>query len=99
MYQLFDFKEEIDMHISKMVPIIIKDKSESFKKYFYRLPIYQLDAKISKSHNIFKEKYFIYIRSNKVFISKKINKDLFDYVEIVDGIKIVRMLKLKQIFK
>jgi len=98
MYQSYDFKKEIDTHIDKKIPIELKDKSSTFKKYLFKLPIFQLEKKINKSHKLFDEDYFMIIKSNVVFVAKKIGKERFDYIEIVDGLKFIRKLKLNQIF-
>lgn len=99
MYQSYDFKKEIDTHIDKKIPIELKDKSEIFKNYLFKLPIYQLDKKITKSHKIFEEDYFMIIKFSMVFVAKKIGEEKFDHIEIIDGLKFIRKLKLNQIFK
>ena len=99
MYQFYDFKKEVDVHIDKKVPIDLNDKSSTFKKYLFKLTIFQLDNTITKSHKLFEEDYFIFIKSNVVFVSKKIGEERFDYIEILDGLKFIRKLKLKQLFK
>ena len=98
MYQSYDFKKEVDTHIDKKIPIELKDKSKQFIKYIFKLPIFQLEKKITKSHRLFEKDYFIFIKSNAVFVAKKIGKERFDYIEILDGLKFVRKLKLNQIF-
>jgi len=98
MYQSYDFKKEIDIHIDKKIPIELKDKSFTFKNYLFKLLIFQLEDKITKSHKLFEEDYFMFIKSNVVFVAKKIGKERFDYIEILDGLKFVRKLKLDQLF-
>ena len=99
MYQSYDFKKEIDTHIDKKIPIELKDRSSAFKNYLFKLPIFQLDDRIVKSHKLFYEDYFIFIKSNVVFVAKKIDEEKFDYIEILNGLKFIRKLKLKQLFK
>jgi len=99
MYQSYDFKKEVDTHIDKKIPIELKDKSVQFANYLFKLPIFQLEKKITKSHRLFDEDYFMFIKSNDVFVAKKIGKERFDYIEILDGLRFVRKLKLNQIFK
>lgn len=98
MYQPYDFKQEVDMHIDKKIPIELKDKSKSFANYLFMLPIFHLNVRITKSHKLFEEDYFMFIKSNIVFVAKKIGKEKFDYIEIFDGLKFIRKLKLDQIF-
>jgi len=98
MYQSYDFKKEIDIHIDKKIPILLKDKSKTFKNYLFKLPIFQLETRITKSHKLFEEDYFMFIKSNVVFVAKKIGIERFDYIEILDGLKFVRKLKLNQLF-
>jgi len=98
-YQSYDFKQDLDMHIDKKIPIELKSKSSLFIEYLFKLKIFQLDSKIKKSHGLFEEYYFIFIKSNIVFVAKKIGEERFDHIEIHDGLKIIRKLKLKQIFK
>lgn len=99
MYQLYDFKKEIDTHIDRKITIILKDKSKSFKAYLKKMKIFQLDKKITKSHEIFSEDYFIFLKSNVVFVAKKTGIEKFDSVEISDGLKFIRKLKLNQLFE
>ena len=98
MYQSYDFKKEIDIYIDKKILIELKDKSSTFKNYLFKLLIFQLEDKITKSHKLFEEDYFMFIKSNVVFVAKKIGKERFDYIEILDGLKFVRKLKLDQLF-
>lgn len=99
MYQSYDFKKEIDTHIDRKIPINLEEKSSNFRTYLFKLKMFQLEGRISKSHEIFEEDYFIFIKSNAVFIAKKIGQEKFDYIEISDGLKFIRRLKLKQLFK
>lgn len=102
-YQIYDFKKEVDIHINKKVKISLPDKSISFKKYLFNLKLFQLDKKIPKNHDIFNENYFLFINNHVLYVAKRIESnvlldDKFDYIEIKNGIKIIRKLKLKNIF-
>jgi hypothetical protein len=99
MYQLYDFKQELDIHIDKKIPITLKDKNSTFIKYLFKLNIFKLDKRITKSHELFQEDYFLFIKSNIIFIAKKIGEERFDNIEVLDGLKTLRKLKLKQLFK
>lgn len=60
--------------------------------------------RIKKDHPIFKEEYFLFMLNSNVYVAKKIeDKNLpeslkFDYVEILNGLKIIRKMKLKKLF-
>jgi hypothetical protein len=99
MYQTYDFKKEVDTHIDKKILIELKSKSAAFKNYLSKLKIFQLDERITKSHDLFQEVYFIFIKSSAVFVAKQIGEERFDHIEVVGGLKFVRKLKLNKIFK
>lgn len=99
MYQIYDFKKEIDLHLRKRIPIVIEEKSESFKNILFRLKFFQLNQKITKSHELFREEYFLFHKNSIVYVAKKIADEKFDYIEIKDGLRHLRLLKLKKIFK
>ena len=98
MYQSYDFKKEVDNHIDRKIPIKLEEKSKNFKKYLFQLKIFQLEKRITKSHELFGEEYFMFIKSNAVFVAKKIAKERFEHIEIIDGLKVIRKMKLKQLF-
>lgn len=100
-YQTYDFVKDVNYHIKNKTQIELKRKSEAFKYYLFKLKLFQLNCRIKKDHPIFNETYFLFIISNNVYVAKKINNDTltFDYVEIIDGIKIIRYMKLKKIFQ
>ena len=98
MYQIYDFKQDIDNHISKKIPIQLSDKSSTFKNYLFKLKLFQLENKIPKNHDIFNEDYFLFIKNHILYIAKRIDDQKFDYMEIKEGIKFIRKLKLKQLF-
>jgi len=97
-YQSYDFLKDLDVHILNMIPIDLEDKSEIFKKYLFKLKLFQLNERIKKTHPIFDENYFLFTKSNFVYVAKKISEAKFDYVEILSGVKIIRKMKLKKIF-
>jgi hypothetical protein len=100
-YQIYDFIKDIDLHIKNKNPINLKNKSEVFKKFLFQMKLFQLTDKIKRSHPLFKEKYFLFILYNIVYIAKKIKNNplTFDYVEITNGLKIIRKIKLKKIYQ
>lgn len=98
-YQPYDFFKDIDIHINNNNPINLDIKSDIFKSYIFKLKIFQLEGKIKNNHPMFNEDYFIFVLGNKVNIAKKLDGNLnFDHIEILNGIKIIRSLKLKKIF-
>ena len=100
-YQIYDFIKDINFHIINKNPIDLKSKSEIFKIFLFKLKNFQLPERIKKDHPLFNEDYFIFILYNSVFVAKKLDNESlkFDYVEIIDGIKIIRKMKLKKLFK
>jgi len=98
-YQSYDFVKDINFHISKSFPIDLSTKSEIFKFYLFKLKLFQLNDRITESHPLFKESYFLFSRFNKVFVAKKLEKDSFHHIEILNGIKIIRKMKLKKLYK
>lgn len=99
-YQIYDFIKDVDFHISKKTPIVLSLKSEAFKFFLFNLKMFSITNKIKKNDPIFNEKYFIFIKYGIVYIAKRLTIDdlLFDYVEIKDGLKIIRYMKMKKIF-
>lgn len=100
-YQIYDFIKDINFHIKNKNPIDLKTKSKRFNFFIFQLKIFQLTDKIKKSHPLFKEKYFLFILFNTVYVAKKIENEplKFDYVELINGLKIIRKIKLKKIFQ
>lgn len=100
-YQIYDFIKDVNFHIQKKTPIDLDKKSNIFKKYLFNLKIFHLTDKINSSHPIFEEKYFIFVLNSTTHVAKKIEGDelKFDYVEILEGLKIIRKLKLKKLFQ
>jgi hypothetical protein len=100
-YQIYDFIKDIDLHIKNKNPINLNNKSEIFKKFLFQMRLFQLTDKIKRSHPLFKEDYFLFILHNIVYIAKKIENDplKFDYVELINGLKIIRKIKLKKIYQ
>jgi hypothetical protein len=100
-YQLYDFIKDINFHIKNKSPINLDSKSNIFKSYLFELRIYNIDNKIKRNHPIFKEEYFLFVLYNVAYVAKKINNDplKFDYVEILNGLKSIRKIKLKKIFE
>ena len=99
MYQVYDFKKEIDHHIKKKIPIVLDDRSDVFLNFLFKLKQFQLNKRITKEHELFQEDYFIFIKSSVAYVAKKISDEKFDYIEIKDGLKYIRRLKLKKLFK
>ena len=99
-YQIYDFLKDINFHIEKKNPINLDTKSDIFKTYLFKLKIFQINGKIKKSETIFEEDYFIFSLYNSVYVAKRLKSETlkFDYIEIVDGLKILRQMKLKKIF-
>lgn len=99
-YQSYDFIKDINFHIRNKNPIDLKLKSKIFKIYLFKLKIFQLNGKIKKDHPIFREEYFIFVLYNIVYIAKREDSDFlkFDYVEILNGLKFIRLMKLKKLF-
>jgi hypothetical protein len=99
-YQSYDFIKDLEFHLTNKQAIDLKEKSEIFKRYLFRLKIFQLNNKrLTMDHPLFNEKYFIFVRFTRVYLSKRLNDNLFDYVEIMNGLKIIRKIKLDKIFK
>jgi hypothetical protein len=100
-YQTYDFVKDVNFHIKNKNPIDLKNKSEIFKSYLFKMPLFQLNDRIKRNHPLFKEEYFLFILFNTVYIAKKIENEplTFDYVEIINGLKIIRKMKLKKLFK
>ena len=73
----------------KLFPILFKLKS------------FQLKDRIKKDHPIFQETYFLFVLFNTVYVAKKIDNETlkFDYVEILNGIRIIRKMKLKKLYQ
>lgn len=99
-YQIYDFIKDINFHINKKNPIVLSSKSEAFKTFLFKLKIFTITNKIKKSDPLFDEDYFIIIMYGVAYIAKRIDGDepKFDYVEIKDGLKIIRLAKMKKIF-
>jgi hypothetical protein len=97
-YQSYDFLKDINFHIKNKNPIDLSSKSDIFKKFLFRLKVFQLNDRIRKDHPIFQEDYFLFILYNTVYVAKKIDIEKFDYIEILNGIRIIRKLKLKKLF-
>lgn len=98
-YQAYDFVKDINFHFINRTPIDLSNKSEIFKQYLFRLKIFQLNQRIKMNHPMFKEDYFIYLLYNKVYAAKKLNDNNFQDVEIINGLKIIRKMKLKKLFQ
>lgn len=100
-YQTYDFIKDINFHIKNKNPIDLKTKSEVFKIFLFKLKLFQLTDKIKRDHPLFNEKYFIFILYNVVYVAKKIENEplKFDYVEVLNGLKTIRKMKLKKIFQ
>lgn len=99
-YQVYDFIKDINFHISRKNPIILSSKSEAFKTFLFKLKIFPITNKIKKSDPLFEEDYFIIIMYGVAYVAKRIDSDepKFDYVEIKDGLKIIRLAKMNKIF-
>lgn len=100
-YQIYDFIKDVNFHIKNKNPIDLKTKSEIFKQFLFKLKCFQLNCRIKKDHPLFDEEYFIFILNNNVYIARKIENDplKFDYVEIINGLRIIRKIKLKKLFQ
>lgn len=98
MYQIFDFKSDVDLHINKNIPINLSNKSNNFKKFLFNLKLFYFNNNtIKMSNSVFSERYFLFFRNHKLYVAKNKNNK-FDYVEIENGIKIIRKMKLRKIF-
>lgn len=100
-YQTYDFLNDINTHIDNKTEINLQYKSDIFKKYLFNLKLFQLSSKIKKNHPVFKEDFFLFILQNTLYVAKRINNESlqFDYIDIVDGIKLIRKMKLNKIYK
>ena len=98
-YQSYDFVKDVNFHLSKNLPINLSTKSDIFKIYLFKLKMFQLNERIKENHPLFEENYFLFSRFNKVFIAKKLENDQFHHIEILDGIKTIRKMKLKKLYK
>lgn len=100
-YQTYDFLRDINFHIKNKNPIDLTSKSEIFKIYLFKLKIFHLTDKIKRNHPIFHEDYFLFSLANVVYVAKKIENDplKFDYIEILDGLRTIRKMKLKKLFQ
>jgi hypothetical protein len=97
-YQSYDFVKDINYNFSRQLPLNLSSKSEIFKQYLFKLKIFQLNNKINKDHPLFQEEFFIFTMFNKVYLAKKLSLESFDHIEILNGIKIIRKMKLKKLF-
>lgn len=99
-YQIYDFIKDINSHLKNKVPIDLKTKSDIFSTYLFKLKLFQFNDKIKRSHPLFNEDYFIFVLYNTVYVAKKLENEplKFDYIEILNGIKIIRKMKLKKLF-
>lgn len=97
-YQIYDFKKDIDYHIDKQIIIDLKTKSQIFKTFLFKLKHFQFADKIKESHPVFNEKYFIFTMYSKVYVAKRIDEN-FKSIEILNGLRIIRKIKLQNIFK
>jgi len=103
-YQIYDFVKDINYHVDNKIPIDLKNKSEIFKNYLFKLKHYHFTNKIKRNHPLFKQDYFLYTLYGQVFVAKRFKNNpnsplKFDSVEILKGLKIIRRLKLEKIFK
>jgi len=100
-YQPYDFIKDINFHINNKSPVDLTSKSEAFKNYLFKLKIFQLTNKIKRNHPIFSESYFIFILANTVYVAKKIENNplKFDYIEVLNCLKVIRKMKLKKLFE
>ena len=97
-YQSYDFIKDINFHIKNQTPIDLTTKSEIFKTYLFKLKLFQLNNRIKKDHPLFQEDYFLFIKYTTVAVAKKMDDAKIQYVEILNGVKIIRKAKLKKIF-
>ena len=99
-YQIYDFIKDINFHIRNKNPIDLKSKSEIFKTFLFKLKTFQLPEKIKKDHPLFNEDYFLFVLYNSVFVAKKLDNESlkFDYIEVLNGLKVIRKMKLKKLF-
>jgi hypothetical protein len=101
MYQIYDFKKDIDFHIDKKIQIDLKTKSEAFKTFLFKLKHFNIINKIKESHPVFKEDYFLCtLYGDRVYVAKKINNSnepfKFDSIEVLNGLREIRKLKLRK---
>ena len=99
-YQIYDFVKDVNYHIKNKKPIDLKTKSDIFKTILFKLKMFQLTDKIKRGHPLFNEDYFLFILYNTVYVAKKLDNEIpkFDYIEIIDGLKTIRKMKLKKLF-
>jgi hypothetical protein len=100
-YQSYDFLKDINFHIRNKNPIDLKSKSEIFKTFLFKLKTFNLPQKIKKDHPLFNEDYFLFILYNNVFLAKKLDNESmkFDYIEVLNGLRVIRKMKLKKLFQ
>jgi len=99
-YQSYDFLKDINFHIKNKNPINLNTKSEIFTSFLFKLKHFQLPDRIKKDHPLFNEDYFLFSIYTTVYVAKKIQNEplKFDYVEILNGIRVIRKNKLKKLF-
>ena len=99
-YQTYDFIKDINFHIKNKNPINLESKSDIFKTFLFKLKLFQLNDRINKEHPLFEQEYFLFILYNTVHVARRLDDDSFkfDYVEILNGIKVIRKMKLKKLF-
>jgi len=99
-YQIYDFLKDINFHIKNKTEINLNDKSDIFKMYLFELKLFQLANKLKKSHPVFKQEYFLFILENVLYVAKRIDSEQlkFDYIEVIDGIRIIRKMKLIKLY-
>jgi len=100
-YQIYDFIRDINFHINNKNPINLNSKSQIFKVFLFKLKLFHFNNRIKKDHPIFKESYFLFVLNNVVYVAKKLDGEQlkFDYVEIINGLRVIRKMKLKKLFK
>lgn len=99
-YQIYDFKKDIDYHISFNIPINLDFKNDIFKDLLFKLKIFDVGDKIKIDHPMFNEEYFIFILGCKTCVAKKLNGDYnFDHIEIKNGLNHIRRIKLENLLK
>lgn len=99
-YQIYDFVKDVNYHIKNKKSIDLKTKSDIFKSFLFKLKMFQLTDKIKRGHPLFNEDYFLFILYNTVYVAKKLDNETpkFDYIEVIDGLRVIRKMKLKKLF-
>ena len=89
------FRETVQM--MEQIPQVRILKIIDVTTFLFKLKHFQFTDKIKESHPVFNENYFICTIYTKVYVGKRIDNK-FKSVEILNGLRIIRKIKLQNIW-